>query len=419
MNELQEAYNARMNYTNAQEHVPKIECSIRVIKERFRATFHCLPFLKLPAVMVKILAMESTKKLNFFPPTNGMSPYYSPRMSNHQENLDYAKHCAIPFGTYVQAHTEPMRINTQHLRTLDYIYLRYLSKKQGGHELLDLWTGAMITCQNVSPLPMTQDVIDLVHAMADQDNMPTGLKITTKAGIVLHDTASIAGVYDHSEIYEEEDGFDDEMNPNDIGEILPDKKNTPELTVLENDYYEEAFITTDNNNSHDSDDKDEEVNVTESGSNQDSSDENNGQGDQGNPTPFKTTRFGRVSKPPMKLSLSQYNIPTQGYNNIEYTTTSARVFAITVNQTMNKFQNQYQFIQTYSLNAGLKKFGEKGWDAALGDMKQLHDRRVLKPIDASKLSALDKRRALESLIFLVEKKDNKNKGRTCANGNTQ
>jgi hypothetical protein len=226
-------------------------------------------------------------------------------------------------------------------------------------------------------------------------------------------------VYDHSEIYEEEDGFDDEMNPNDIGEILPDKKNTPELTVLENDYYEEAFITTDNNNSHDSDDKDEEVNVTESGSNQDSSDENNGQGDQGNPTPFKTTRFGRVSKPPMKLSLSQYNIPTQGYNNIEYTTTSARVFAITVNQTMNKFQNQYQFIQTYSLNAGLKKFGEKGWDAALGDMKQLHDRRVLKPIDASKLSALDKRRALESLIFLVEKKDNKNKGRTCANGNTQ
>jgi hypothetical protein len=107
---------------------------------------------------------------------------------------------------------------------------------------------------------MTQDVIDLVHAMADQDNMPTALKITTKAGIVLHDTASIAGVYDHSEINEEEDeeevdGFDDEMNPNDIGEILPDKKNTPELTVLENDDYEEASITNDNNNSHDSDDK--------------------------------------------------------------------------------------------------------------------------------------------------------------------
>ena len=81
-----------------------------------------------------------------------------------------------------------------------------------------------------------------------------------------------------------------------------------------------------------------EDDVTESGSNQASSDENNDQEDQGNPTPYTTTRFGRVSKPPMKLSLSQYNIPTQGYKNIEYTTTSARVFAIAVNQMMNKFQ---------------------------------------------------------------------------------
>jgi hypothetical protein len=100
-----------------------------------------------------------------------------------------------------------------------------LSNKQGGHELLDLRTGAMITHRNVSPLPMTQDGINLVHAMADQDKMPTDLKITTKAGIVLHDTASIAGVYDNSDIHEEEDEevddeFDDEMNPNDIGELF-------------------------------------------------------------------------------------------------------------------------------------------------------------------------------------------------------
>jgi hypothetical protein len=96
--------------------------------------------------------------------------------------------------------------------------------------LLDLRTGAMITRQNVIPLPMTQDVIDLVHAMADRDKIPTGLKITTKAGIVLHDTVSIAGVYDiHNfnkeenigeEINFEEDEFDNEMNPNDIGEKI-------------------------------------------------------------------------------------------------------------------------------------------------------------------------------------------------------
>jgi hypothetical protein len=81
---------------------------------------------------------------------------------------------------------------------------------------------------------MTQDVIDLFHAMADRDKTPTGLKITTKAGIVLHDTASIAGVSNDSDLNEEDnknkeedDDFDDEMNPNDIGEILPDSKITP------------------------------------------------------------------------------------------------------------------------------------------------------------------------------------------------
>jgi hypothetical protein len=49
INELQEAYNVKMIYGNTQEHFPEIERSIRVIKERFRATFHHLPFLKLPA----------------------------------------------------------------------------------------------------------------------------------------------------------------------------------------------------------------------------------------------------------------------------------------------------------------------------------------------------------------------------------
>jgi hypothetical protein len=93
------------------------------------------------------------------------------------------------------------------------------------------------------------------------------------------------------------------------------------------------------------------------------------------------------------------------------------ILLIPVNQMMSKFQNQYQLTQTYSLNAGLKKFEEKGWDAALGETKQLHDRRVFKPIDASTLSALERRRALESLIFLVEKKDNRIQ--TSTNGNTQ
>jgi hypothetical protein len=103
----------------------------------FRAAFHRLPFTMIPKTIVKILAMECAKKLNFFPPKGGVSPYYSPRMIMHQQSLDYNKHCSIAFGSYVQAHTEPNPQNTQHPRTIDCIYRRYVDNEQGGHQLLD------------------------------------------------------------------------------------------------------------------------------------------------------------------------------------------------------------------------------------------------------------------------------------------
>ena len=42
-----------MNYANPQEHVPEAERNNRVIKERFCAAFHRLPFKKMPKIMVK------------------------------------------------------------------------------------------------------------------------------------------------------------------------------------------------------------------------------------------------------------------------------------------------------------------------------------------------------------------------------
>ena len=52
-------------------------------------------------------------------------------------------------------------------------------------------------------------------------------------------------------------------------------------------------------------------------------------------------------------------------------------------------------------------------------MQQLHNRAVFQPVDVSKLTATEKKKALESLIFLTEKRDGTIKGRTCANGSVQ
>ncbi|KAL7565950.1 hypothetical protein ACA910_008408 [Epithemia clementina (nom. ined.)] len=79
----------------------------------------------------------------------------------------------------------------------------------------------------------------------------------------------------------------------------------------------------------------------------------------------------------------------------------------------------YLFVETYGLEKGLKKFGDKGYKAAFGEMKQLHDRVCFVPVNIADLTPSEKARAMESLIFLTEKRDGSIKGRTCANGSVQ
>jgi hypothetical protein len=73
--------------------------------------------------------MESRKKVNLFSTNEWPISIFSPRMLIHQENLQYHKHYMIPFGTYIQAHKEPIKSNAQYPRTLDYVYLRHLDTK--------------------------------------------------------------------------------------------------------------------------------------------------------------------------------------------------------------------------------------------------------------------------------------------------
>jgi hypothetical protein len=212
--------------------------------------------------MLKILAMESAKKLNFFPPKGGVSKYYSPRMILHQQSPDYAKHCSIPFGSYIQAHTEPDPTNTQLARTLDCIYLRYVDNDQGGHHLLDLRTGRTIKRRTVTTIPITANVVDLVHKMAENDGMTDNLKIQTKSGIILYGSTWIAGlVYvEDDENEEENEEIDeetvenqqiiDEMDRNKIlDEVNPaegvennEENGENEEEIIENELNEEEII---------------------------------------------------------------------------------------------------------------------------------------------------------------------------------
>ena len=74
------------------------------------------------------------------------------------------------------------------------------------------------------------------------------------------------------------------------------------------------------------------------------------------------------------------------------------------------------FAHTYNLTKGIKKFGDKGWDATLAKVKKIHDGTCFRPIDANKITSQERKRSMESLVFIMEKRDGTIKGRAFANG---
>jgi len=74
------------------------------------------------------------------------------------------------------------------------------------------------------------------------------------------------------------------------------------------------------------------------------------------------------------------------------------------------------FSQNYMYQKGIKKFGEKGRQAAGKELDQLHQRKCHTPIDINDLTPEEKAEAMGALIFLQEKKDGTMKGRMAHNG---
>ena len=147
----------------------QIERQIQVLKERFRALWHRLPFKMWPRTMIINGLRDVTKWLNAFPPKGGLSAAFSPRTIITGHHIDYEKHCKISFGSYVQAFTQNNPTNTVEERCIDGIFLRTLENIQGGYEVLNLKTGQNITRHKVTVIPTPPEVIQRVEQLASRD----------------------------------------------------------------------------------------------------------------------------------------------------------------------------------------------------------------------------------------------------------
>jgi hypothetical protein len=74
------------------------------------------------------------------------------------------------------------------------------------------------------------------------------------------------------------------------------------------------------------------------------------------------------------------------------------------------------FAQQYLLNKGLKVFGQKGHDASMKEMDEVHRRSCFTPVSIKKMTQAEQRKAQQALMFLGEKRDGTIQGRMVYKG---
>ena len=175
----------QLNCCAADEHVPDIERYIRTVKDRVRSTYRMLPFKRVPRLILIHLVKNAVFWLSALPARDGVSSVHSPRYLLTGRELEYLVHVRLEFGEYVQTHEKHGNRMTD--RTLGAVCLGPNGNAQGGHYFMCLSTGARITRDRWTDLPMPREVIRRVSEMGRQQGMPTTLIFADRHGRELED----------------------------------------------------------------------------------------------------------------------------------------------------------------------------------------------------------------------------------------
>ena len=117
-----------------------------------------------------------------------------------------------------------------------------------------------------------------------------------------------------------------------------------------------------------------------------------------------------------KHNLKREGIKPNG-RDIEYEPQMAALIArLIVDINTRATVDELTFAQQFILQKGLREFGEEGYQAALKEIAQLHKRMCFTPIAVQSMTDEERRKAVEALLFLTEKRDKTIKGRMVYNG---
>ena len=436
-----------------------------------RSIYNTLPFHKVPARLVIEMAKTAVFWLNAFPVSRGASWDLSPRTILTDQKVDYKRHCRFQFGEYTQTHEE--HNNSMNPRTVGALALRPVGNGQGSFYFLSVATGRVLNWLHATALPMPDDIIDKIHRMARQQKSNPGLIFADRNLNPDEDDDDDDDMSYHDD--DNDDGDDDDDEPHDHNNNNNDSD--------DDDDDESSHNSSDNNDDDEEnnnvddgplDDDDSVENNDDDASDgieNDAPEEDEEQENEPPPVdnPPLDDIAGHYDNPPGEIPGvgvveqeskddgshlvdgndcgDELGIPGVGDDeeddtNVEQSETTLDLKTNTVggyglrnkrdragedfvvgNDTgitlATKGNDVVLETPQMSLNAGLRTFGKDGMKAVEKEMRQLHDRDVMKPVYKKSLTQEQRKQALAYLMFLKRKRCGKIKGRGCADGRKQ
>ena len=432
-----------LNDTSRDEHVGDVERFIRTIKERMRAIYNTLPFQKVPARLIVEMGKASVFWLNSVPQKSGLASELSPRTIVTGQKLDFKRHCRFQFGQYVQTHEE--HNNSMSPRTVGALALRPTGNAQGSFYFMSLSTGRVLNRLRGTALPMPDDVINRVHRMARQQKADPGLLFGDRNMNPIYDEMSNdeededhlpeSQTDEESCIDDDEDGsngdnLDDEgPTEGDGDELLNDENGPWEYDAAPESVNTEGLGAGRSENSG--------VSGTESIGVDQAEDEmihQDGESDD-DPEVYKDSKTSTEDDEKENATIGETEVEPSGesrYNLREKRTRSYNhLYDPEMFRTENSQNNKQEEVvlvtdsdapedtPQMSMKRGLRMFGEEGYTAVRKEMQQLHDRKVMQPVNRKDLTPAQKREALGYLMFLKKKRNGTVKGRGCADRRKQ
>eukprot|EP00980_Cylindrotheca_fusiformis_P017791 scaffold5611_cov107-Cylindrotheca_fusiformis.AAC.1 len=107
--------------------------------------------------------------MNLLPHPDGISQDFSPRTLVTGRRVDFDVDLRVPIGSYCEVHDHPAITNTETERTTTAIALTATGNLSGSYYFLSLQTGRRIKRSRWTEKPITEEVIQHVHTLANAE----------------------------------------------------------------------------------------------------------------------------------------------------------------------------------------------------------------------------------------------------------